>query len=103
MGCITRDERERRMALFEQGYKRCTGCDDVLPVEHFQPNARGWQGLHSRCKTCRNTATAERQTRAPEVQAERQKRWRKENRAAWLRISRRRDARKRELLRGNRG
>ena len=93
MAMISRAEHERRMKLYEYGLKECTRCDEVQPIEHFSRNSRSWMGLKSRCITCCNAATLDYQKRTPTKQADRQMRWRDENREAWLSISQRRDAR----------
>ncbi|MET9213625.1 MULTISPECIES: HNH endonuclease [unclassified Nocardia] len=72
---ISRAESERRMALYEQGLKECSGCAEALPIDEFYPNSRGWMGLFSRCRACMNAATLERQRRNPEVVNSRNRRW----------------------------
>ncbi|MCW2546792.1 MAG: hypothetical protein JWN96_1252 [Mycobacterium sp.] len=93
MAMISRIERERRKRLYLLGLKQCTECEEPLPLEKFGRRSDGYRGLYSRCKRCVNSQTAENQKRTPDYQAHRQRRWRHANRAAWLDISRRRDAR----------
>lgn len=93
MAGITQAERERRDALYEKGLKQCTTCDEPLPLADFAPQSDGYRGLTGSCRPCRNARTADYQERAPERQAERQKRWRDANPGSWLAISRRRDVR----------
>lgn len=49
-------EREAKIAedrtLFEQGFKRCFGCDQNVPIENFRKNRSGRFGLSARCKPC---------------------------------------------------
>ncbi|EKT81859.1 hypothetical protein WSS_A15244 [Rhodococcus opacus M213] len=56
---ITNAEKEARKALFAEGLKRCSKCSEALPIDSFQPNARGWMGLRSRCRDCENVKSAE--------------------------------------------
>lgn len=97
MAMISRAENQRRMDLYKYGLNECSGCDEVLSIEQFSRNSRSWMGLKSRCITCCNAASLDYQVRTATGQAERQKRWRDENREAWLAISRRRDARKKAM------
>lgn len=79
MAPITKIERERRTELYERGLKECSSCAEVLPLAQFRPNQRGWMGLYSRCRDCKNTVDNEHRKRTPKYQAARQKRWRDAN------------------------
>lgn len=76
---ITKAEREGRKALFAEGLKRCSKCLEALPIDRFEPNTRGWMGLRSQCRDCKNVATADYQRRNPEVAARRMRRWCRDN------------------------
>ncbi|BCN45256.1 hypothetical protein RE9414_35360 [Prescottella equi] len=73
---ITRAEREARKALFAEGLKRCSKCLEALPIDRFQPNARGWMGLHSQCRGCKNESGAEYRRNNPEQERDRVQRYR---------------------------
>lgn len=75
MSGITKAEREARKALFTEGLKRCLKCLEVLPIDRFHSNTRGWMGLHSQCRGCKNAAAADYQRRNPEAAARRMRHW----------------------------
>lgn len=93
MAGISQVERERRERLYELGLKQCNTCDEPLPLASFAARADGYRGLNGTCRRCKTAATLNYQRRTPEKQRQRQTRWQRENREAWLAISRRRDVR----------
>lgn len=95
MAAISQAERERRDRLYERGLKQCNTCGEPLPLHQFSPRRDGYKGLNGTCRGCKNVQCADYRLRTPDYQSERQRRWRLENREAWLAISRRRDTRHR--------
>ena len=39
--------------LVEDSIKRCTGCQQVLPLSEFRKNRWAWSGYEFRCKACK--------------------------------------------------
>jgi hypothetical protein len=93
MAAITQAERERRDRLYELGLKQCNTCTEPLTLDKFSPRHDGYRGLNGTCRSCKNIQVAGYQKRNPEKVAARVRRWRHENREAWLATSRRRDVR----------
>ncbi|AFR50019.1 HNH endonuclease [Gordonia sp. KTR9] len=89
MAGITRVERERRDALYEQGLKQCNTCADPLPLDQFAPRADGYRGLNGTCRGCKNDQVADYQRRNPEKVAARVRRWNATNRARSHEIAKR--------------
>jgi DNA-directed RNA polymerase subunit RPC12/RpoP len=50
-----------------QGYKRCSRCQAILPLEAFAPNPKLAVGLDSQCRECHREATREWRARNPDA------------------------------------
>lgn len=52
------DLRPREIArrLFDDGFRKCLGCDEVKPLENFWKNSRWPNGYKTRCKSCCSAA-----------------------------------------------
>ena len=77
----TNDVIEEADRLFEQGFRRCRTCDEVLPVSDFGRSGRDRHGLQSSCKSCTNSRNREkyyprRSEEAKERQRQHQRNWR---------------------------
>ena len=51
---ISKEEKNRRDELFEQGLKICSTCNRILSVDNFGKKKNGAYGLNSECKECKN-------------------------------------------------
>jgi len=56
------DERPREIArkLFEQGFRKCLGCEEVRPLTEYWKNSRWPNGYNTYCKACRKSQTGSR-------------------------------------------
>ena len=52
---ISKQEKKIRDELFEQGFKICSACNRVLPLDAFGKHKCGAYGLSSECRECKNT------------------------------------------------
>jgi hypothetical protein len=53
-GCNKGGSRETKL-LYEQGLKKCTKCNEILPIHEFHNNKGTLLGLQNQCKKCKFT------------------------------------------------
>lgn len=64
IACTLSPATAQRLALREQGLKKCTHCGQVLPLDDFYEDKRWVDGRREVCKSCHiETTTVYRQTR----------------------------------------